>query len=346
MPTITSGKVLVSGANGYVALWVVRSLLEHGYSVRATVRSESKGTHLRKIFASYSEKLELIVVPDITAAGAFDEAVQGVDAIEHTASPFHFKAEDPEEMNRPAVLGTTRMLESALAHGKAVKRIVVTSSCASVFNFPVPGKPRTFSEADWNDQMVEDVKKNGRNAHMYSKYCASKTLAERAAWEFVEKNKGKIGWDLVVLNPPYVYGPMLQEVSSPDALNESMQEWYDAVVKSAHPVKDLSEIGSEWVDVRDLAEAHTLSLQREAAGGERIIVSGGPWKWQDWVNAARKFGADVPEGDTSYDAATTVHLTRYDVSKAARIFGIKYHTMDETTKDIVADLKSRGWIKA
>lgn len=103
---------------------------------------------------------------------------------------------------------------------------------------------------------------------------------------------------------------------------------------------------SEWVDVRDLAEAHTLSLQREAAGGERIIVSGGPWKWQDWVNAARKFGADVPEGDTSYDAATTVHLTRYDVSKAARIFGIKYHTMDETTKDIVADLKSRGWIKA
>lgn len=54
----------------------------------------------------------------------------------------------------------------------------------------------------------------------------------------------------------------------------------------------------------------------------------------------------MPEGDTSYDAATTVHLTRYDVSKAARIFGIKYHTMDETTKDIVADLKSRGWIKA
>lgn len=67
MPATTSGKVLVSGANGYVASWVVRTLLESGFSVRATVRSESKGVHLRKLFASYSDRLELVVVPDITA---------------------------------------------------------------------------------------------------------------------------------------------------------------------------------------------------------------------------------------------------------------------------------------
>lgn len=67
MPTISSGKVLVTGANGFVATWVVYSLLEHGYSVRASVRSEGKGAHLCKIFASYGDKFELAIVPDITS---------------------------------------------------------------------------------------------------------------------------------------------------------------------------------------------------------------------------------------------------------------------------------------
>lgn len=98
MPAVTApAKVLVSGANGYIAVWVVRTLLDRGFSVRGTVRSESKTTHLKKVFKDEVAKglVEFVVVPDITVPGAFDEAVKGVDAIEHTASPFHFKAEDP-----------------------------------------------------------------------------------------------------------------------------------------------------------------------------------------------------------------------------------------------------------
>ncbi|OSX56416.1 hypothetical protein POSPLADRAFT_1068108 [Postia placenta MAD-698-R-SB12] len=325
MPAITSGKVLVSGANGYVASWVIRTLLESGYSVRATVRSESKGVHLRKVFASYNDRLELVVVPDITAVGAFDEAVKGVDAIEHTASPFHLKADEPDEIIVPAVRGTTSMLESALAYGTSVKRVVVTSSCASILSFDPT--PRIYTEKNWNEQAIEVVKLNGRNAHPAIKYCASKTLAERAAWEFMEKNQGKVQWDLVVLNPPYVYGPILQEVGSPEALNESMREC------------------NSWLDVRDLGKAHVLAIQTEAAGGERIIVCSGPWKWQDWINAARKAGADIPAGDTSYDAAKATHLTRYDIAKANSILGLTYRTMDETTRDILDDFKEKGWIK-
>ncbi|OSX58892.1 hypothetical protein POSPLADRAFT_1059984 [Postia placenta MAD-698-R-SB12] len=344
MPAVTSGKILVSGANGFVAVWVVKSLLERGYTVRATVRSENKGTHLRKIFASYGDKLELVTVPDITTAGAFDEAVKGVDAIEHTASPFHFKADEPEEMITPAVHGTVRILESVAAHGTSVKRVIVTSSVAAVFT--AQSTPRTFSEVDWNEGSINDCKANGRNAHPVSKYCASKTLAERAAWEFMEKNKGKLAWDLVVLNPPYVFGPLLHEVSGPDALNESSQEWYDAVVKSTLSPKDLSTTGAEWIDVRDLGDLHALALEKEEAGGQRLLISGGLWKWQDWVNASRKAGADVAPGDTTYDPKTTTHLTVYDVSKSSKIFGFKYRTMDETTRDILADFKSRGWVKA
>lgn len=101
MPNVAPpAKVLVTGANGFVAAWVVRTLLERGYAVRGTVRSESKGTHLLSLFKDEvkSGRFELAVVPDITAPGAFDEAVKGIDAIEHTASPFHMDADDPTGM--------------------------------------------------------------------------------------------------------------------------------------------------------------------------------------------------------------------------------------------------------
>ena len=92
-------KVLVTGANGYLATWVVKKYLEAGYSVRGTVRSLSKSAFLTDKFANYGDRFELVVVEDITKDGAFDEAVKGVDAIAHTASPFHYKATDPDGMS-------------------------------------------------------------------------------------------------------------------------------------------------------------------------------------------------------------------------------------------------------
>jgi nucleoside-diphosphate-sugar epimerase len=89
-------KVLVTGANGYLATWVVKKYLEAGYSVRGTVRSLSKSAFLKDQFAHYGDRFELVVVEDITKDGAFDEAVKDVDAIAHTASPFHFKATNPD----------------------------------------------------------------------------------------------------------------------------------------------------------------------------------------------------------------------------------------------------------
>ncbi|KZT02568.1 NAD-P-binding protein [Laetiporus sulphureus 93-53] len=342
MPAVTSGKVLVTGANGFIAMWVVRTLLHAGYSVRGTVRSEGKAKHPRQVFASYGNKLEIVIVEDITKEGAFDEAVKGVDAIAHLASPFHFKSDDPDELIVPAVKGTTRILESALAYGTTVKRVVVTSSVASVMQ--QQDTPRTFSELDWNDAAVNEVREKGRGASPAAKYRASKTLAERAAWEFVEKDKGAIGWDLVVLNPPYVFGPVIQEVGAPEALNGSMLDWFDSVLKGSLDAKQLSTIGWPWIDVRDLANAHLLALQKEAAGGERIIVSEGVSMWQDFVNAARKYGANISEGDTSYNIKTATHHVMYDTSKAARLLGIKYRSIEESTKDIIDDFRARHWI--
>ncbi|KDQ65079.1 hypothetical protein JAAARDRAFT_247410 [Jaapia argillacea MUCL 33604] len=349
MPAVPPGsKVLVTGANGYIAAWVVRVLLEKGYAVRGTVRSESKATHLRKIFSEYGDKHEVVVVEDITKEGAFDEAVKGVDAIEHTASPFHLNCDDPQEFIEPAVKGTVGVLQSALKYGSTVKRIVVTSSCAAVLT--ISDKSQTFTELNWNDQAIKEVEEKGRDALVMNKYRASKTLAEKSAWDFVEKNKGSIGWDLVVLNPPYVFGPVIHDVPTAPQLNTSALEFYNTIVKGSKDAKQLSSMGNSWIDVRDLALAHALAIQKEAAGGNRFIVSGGPFKWQDFVDAANSITpaiyTDLPKGNPGSGSAApdTVHLINYDVSKARRVLGLdKYITQEECTRACLEDFKSRGF---
>jgi len=351
MPTPAPGsKILVTGANGYIAIWVVRRLLEKGYSVRGTVRSASKAEHLKQLFSSYGDKHEVVVVEDITKEGAFDEAVKGVDGIEHTASPFHLNCDDPKEFIEPAVKGTVGVLQSALKYGSGVKRVVVTSSCAAVLE--IPSTPRTFSETDWNNQAIKEVEEKGRDALVMNKYRASKTLAEKSAWDFVEKNKGSIGFDLVVLNPPYVFGPPIHYVPSADQLNTSQAEFYNTVVKGAKDDKSLGSLGNCWIDVRDLALAHVLAMETAQAGGNRFIVSAGTFKWQDFVDAANSLNPPIyppgslPKGIPGSGSASpdVVHLIDYDTSKAAKILGLtKYLTWEDCARDSLADFKARGW---
>ncbi|KAF8798337.1 NAD(P)-binding protein [Phlegmacium glaucopus] len=310
MPSVSKGsKVLVSGANGYIAMWVVRTLLERGYTVRGTARTEDKGKFMIDYFKSlgYGDKFEVVVVDDITKEGAFDEAVKGVDAIEHTASPFPQDIKEPEDVIKPAVQGTLGMLKSALKHGSQVQRIVITSSCASVIRFP-PSEPTVFSERDWNETAIKEVQ-------------------EKGAWEFHEQHKSQIQWDLAVINPPYVFGT-----------------WYDMVVADSPKTKEALSQSTSWVDVRDTALAHVLALEKDAAGGQRIITTS-----VDVANSlspsplpSRTFRPGFPEITTQGDSEP-VYMTTYDKSKEASILGIKFRTKLETTKDTLEDFARRGW---
>ncbi|KAI0795633.1 NAD-P-binding protein [Abortiporus biennis] len=340
MPSVTSGKVLVTGANGFIALWVVKTFLEKGFSVRGTVRSEAKVHHLKETFKSFGDKLEVVVVEDITKDGAFDEAVKGIDAIEHTASPFHFNATDPQELIVPAVAGTVGVLKSALKYGTNVKRITVLSSCAAILE--VLPNPKNFSEEDWAKAAIQEIEEKGKEASVSSTYRASKTLAEKAAWDFVKEHKGELKWDLVVLNPPYVFGPTLHEVASVSSLNTSSSHWYQFVLEQVAGNDFLASEGSCYVDVRDLALAHVYALEKEAAGGNRFIVCAAAFKWQDIVNSARKF-TTVSSGNQSYKPENAVHMITYDTSKAAKLLGMKYLSLDETTKAILDDFKEKGF---
>ncbi|KAJ7797018.1 hypothetical protein B0H14DRAFT_3114401 [Mycena olivaceomarginata] len=317
---------------------VVRTLLEQGFAVRGAVRSVEKCGHLRDTFAAYGDKLELVVVPDITQEGAFDEAVEGVDAIEHMASPVHLNAENPDEIIVPTIKGTLSMLNSAMKHGKYVKRVVLTSSTAAVMQDQ--SEPKTFTELDWNEQVLQHIAEKGSAASGHTKYRAAKVRGERAAWEFVEKHKDKLGWDLVVLNPPYVFGPTIHAVSSPEALNLSTREFYKIFAQPSTPAT--LQAGNCWVDVRDLASAQVLALVTTSAGGERIIISAGPWVWQDWLDAApdsSKYQKGI--AGAGKDA---VYKIQFNASKSARLLGMTaYRSKEETVRDTMADWEVRGW---
>ncbi|RXW23027.1 hypothetical protein EST38_g2830 [Candolleomyces aberdarensis] len=362
MPTAHPGDtILVTGANGYIASWVVRRLLEKGYNVRGTVRKAEKSEYLKNYFESYVKqgRLEVVVVEDITKEGAFDEAVKGVHAIEHMASPVpvNDNGGDPEEFIRPAVDGTLGILKSALKNNSAIKRIVVTSSSAAVST--VTPEARTFSEVDWNELSINEIREQGRQAHPMTKYRASKTLAEKALWKFYEENvkkEGRVTWDVAALNPPFVYGPGIQEISSPSTLNATLKVWYDFVyspsASSAKP-KEAFELSNSWVDVRDLADAHVLALEKVEAGGERIIVTQGAYVWQEWLDIANalpsslveKSSSPLPKGfpEITAQPQSLTYKIRYDTAKKQRILGVKYRTKEETTRDTVEDFVSRGW---
>ncbi|KAJ3752509.1 D-lactaldehyde dehydrogenase [Lentinula raphanica] len=354
MPIVPpGGRVLVTGANGYIAAWIVRTLLEKGYRVRGTVRTEDKGLGLLKIFERFGKSFEIVVVPDITKDGAFDDAVEDVDAIAHTASPVNFSTEDPQDLIRPAVQGTGSILRSASQAGSKVQRIVFTSSTAAVLE--ADPNPRTFTEENWNDLSVAQVERDGKDNLPITKYRASKTLAERAAWKFVEDNEAVIKWDLVVMNPPFVFGPITHDVPMPSALGLSAGQFYNIVVnhssEGGKTPEELRSTGNCWVDVRDLAEAQVLALQKDSVANERVIISAGPVVWQEWLDVANSLAPtylpshpNLPKGVpiTSSDPKI-VHQIQYDTSKADRLLGIKYRTKEDLIKDTFVDYEARGW---
>ncbi|KAI1798372.1 NAD(P)-binding protein [Ganoderma leucocontextum] len=341
MPAIDSGKVLVTGASGYIAGWVLKALLDRGFSVRGTVRSESKSAVLKEVFKTYGARLECVIVEDIAKEGAFDAAVVDVDAIAHTASPFHLDADDPDEIIVPAVQGTVNLLASARRHGKNVKRVVLTSSCTAI---AAPGmEGATVDERDWNEGSIQEVRTKGRAAHPIDKYRASKTLSERAAWDWYEGKKEELGWDMVVLNPSFVLGPWLHKAESIAELSPSLRHYHSIVMKGQMGSESLAETGTSWVDVRDVAEAHALAFIEPAVGGERIIVSANAFKWQDLILVARKIEGDkIPAGNTSYDPSKAKHV-QVVADKGRQMLGLKYHTLEETTRHTLHEFKCRGW---
>ncbi|KZO94395.1 NAD(P)-binding protein [Calocera viscosa TUFC12733] len=316
-------KVLVTGANGFLALHVVQQLLEQGYFVRGTVRSAAKGEWIKNKFPAFSSKLEYVIVEDITKEGAFDEAIKGMDAVLHTASPVPDNfAGNYDTIYVPAVKGTTSIFNS-LKGSTTVKRVVFTSSFVAMMEPHESGYH--YTEADWNNNASTLIKKSPNDLPGVMIYLAAKTDAEHIAWDFYNEHKGQVQWDLVTLNPPYIWGPMLQ-----DEPNFSSNLVYRLAFEEK-PEDKVGQHAGSWIDVRDTAKAHVLSLQKEKAGGERFLIAGGAFKWQDIYNELQTLNIpEIPKGvrdDDPYDII--------DTSKATRILGLEYITLGKSVRDSI-----------
>lgn len=340
MPAVAApSKVLVTGASGFLASHIIQNLLSEGYIVVGTVRSPSKGDYLANIYKS--ENFSYAIVPDIQKADAFDEVIKSntFAAILHTASPFNMVADDPQELIRPAVQGTTAILKSAAEFGPSVKRVVITSSVAAIVS-PKEKTPFTFTEEDWNEVSTAAVEKLGSKARPADKYNASKTLAERAAWAFVEEKKGSISFDLVTINPAYIFGPTFHEIKGVSGLNESNSMFLKAITDKNLPEVVCGSFVGNFVDVRNVSEAHKHALQKEEAAGQRFITSAGPYSRQDIYDALNKAGVQgIPKG---YPGSQQLDkFNRQDGSKATRILGLQYLSFEETALATYNSLRER-----
>ncbi|WVQ82102.1 hypothetical protein IAT38_004230 [Cryptococcus sp. DSM 104549] len=343
MPAVQPGAtILVTGASGYIAAHITREFLEQGYNVRGTVRDNSKGDYLADLFKDTAGKFEYVIVKDIGEEGAFDEAVKGVEGVAHVASPVTFVVEKLDDVAIPAVKGTVGVLNSIVKHAPNVKRVVYTASSGSI-NGP-GGPPTHYTEKDWNKVDLKICEAMGDAAPGDSKYRASKVLAEKAFWSFLEDKKP--AFDGVTIHPPMVYGPIIHQCDDPKKLNHSVGNRIYPYVVGRMKQSDLPESGSNYVDVRDVALAQVKAMTVEEAGGERFICSNGPYSGNDvCVVLNREFPdlKNVPIGDVTPGFRETLNATSnfVDGSKASKVLGINYRTLDETMRDTAASLRDR-----
>ncbi|KAF7975471.1 hypothetical protein HWV62_9501 [Athelia sp. TMB] len=208
-----------------------------------------------------------------------------VTYILHTASPYTFNITNGEEdLLKPAINGTLNVLRAAKKAG--VKKVVITSSFAAISDLKGKGPwgDREYTEKDWNPYTYEEAAAPGVPPAIV--YSAGKKLAEKAAWAFSEEHKLPIiapdgAWTHLV-NPPMIYGPALQEAAtSPETLNTSSAAIYALFSGRVHAIPD--DRLPLFCDVRDVAKAHVLALETEAADGERVPLCGGSFTWKDAV---------------------------------------------------------------
>lgn len=251
--------VLVTGATGYIASWIIKYLLEEGYTVHGTVRNldnKEKYAHLTTLENHGNLKL---FPADLLREGSFKSAMEGCDLVIHTASPFVInKIKDPEnQLVAPAVQGTNNVLETA-NEIESVKRIVLTSSVVAIYGDAVEARNKpdsTFTEKDWNTT----------SSVSHQPYSLSKTLAEKEAWRLANEQDR---WQLNVINPGFVMGPSLSKRKDSTSIDFMLS------MLNGKYASGLPNLYFGMVDVRDVARAHILAGTSPNTQNRHILAAG------------------------------------------------------------------------
>ena len=337
-PNSDKMKVLLTGGSGFIAAHCVDTLLRRGHEVVFTVRSEEKGNKILSNHPDAKSKLSFVIVKDISVEGAFDEAVKAdppFEGVLHTASPFHFNIQDPKrDLLDPAIIGTTGILKSIAKSAPSVKRVVITSSFASIVDAAKPTN-YTYSEKDWNPITWETA-----TADAASGYRGSKTFAERAAWDFVEQQSPN--FSIATICPPLVIGPVVHYFNDLDAINTSNQRTLNMMRGKMHD--GLAPTGVFiWVDVRDVADAHVFALEKDEAANKRFFCTAGYFSNAEIAQIVKEefpeYAKGLPEKLES-DRVNDVY--GYDNSRSREVLGLKYRPLKGAITDLVRSLKEAG----
>ena len=251
---------LITGGNGYIGSWVVKHLLEEGFTVHLALRDKNKKEkyeHLLKIAETSSGEL-IVFESDLLIEGSYDEAIKGCDLVFHMASTFLInRIKNPQkQLIDPAYKGTINVLNS-VNKTQSVKRVVLTSSAGAIYGNAKDSKniPHgVFNESIWNTT----------SNYTNKPYSYAKVLAEKKAWE-IHDNQQR--WDMVVINPGFVMGPPLSANSNSASMG-FMLEMVNGKNKSGVPAMEFG-----MVDVRDVAKAHMKVANMKEVNGRNIIVS-------------------------------------------------------------------------
>ncbi|KAF2872023.1 NADPH-dependent methylglyoxal reductase-like protein GRE2 [Massariosphaeria phaeospora] len=337
-------RVLLTGGSGFIAAHTLDVLLKKGHSVVTTVRTQEKADKIKAAYQSAVDKGQLgfAIVPDIAQPNAFDEAVVSeppFEAVLHTASPFHFNVTDVQkDLLDPAVIGTTGILKSIKKSAPSVKHVVITSSFAAIVQPDKGNWPgHTYSEEDWNSITLEQAKEDP-----ISGYRASKTFAEKAAWDFLKKERPN--FKIATINPPMVFGPIMHNLDSLDNLNTSNQR-----ILWAAQGKFKDEIPATgvyfWVDVRDVAEAHVAAFEKPDAANKRFFTTAGLFSNKEIAQIIRKNFSqykELPSDSTPGGDYPDGGLYSFNNKRSIDVLGLKYRTLEESIVDSVKSFQSVG----
>ncbi|GLA34091.1 hypothetical protein AnigIFM63309_005511 [Aspergillus niger] len=315
--------IFITGATGFIGSATAVEALKSGYRLRIGVRKKSE--KLESLLADYRDRVEFVIIPDLTEEAAFRGKLDGVDYVLHLASPLA-NGTDKEAFFPPAVKGTLAVLKEA-TKVPSIKKIVITSSIAALI--PITGIPEggvIKEDNDWNfdvDPEADFVDPSNPGATPMTLYRASKLLANNATWDFWKKENPH--YSLVTLHPAFVFGHNLMQTAANETLGSNGIIW--GSVMGGVPLG-----GITGVHIQDVAEAHIKSLDPKIQNGSKYLISGPQTTWKEVARIVHEFYPNV--GVKLTESAEGGSMPT-DTTKAEVELGMKWRPWEEMVRGVM-----------
>ncbi|KAL5320146.1 hypothetical protein ACEPPN_010947 [Leptodophora sp. 'Broadleaf-Isolate-01'] len=320
-----SGLIFITGATGFIGSTTAKKALEKGYKLRISVRKEAQIEKVRAILGDFKERLDFVVVSDITNSKAFAGKLNDVDYVLHMASPLPGPRINKAEYFGPSVDGTTAILAEA-AKVSSIKKVVITSSIAALMPMAGP-TARKITDKDDQDLVVDkEADFSGKTDEETSTqlYHASKILSNQASWRFMKENSPN--FVLIALRPSFVYGHNLTQTTA-----QEISGCTNAILWGAIMAENMASILS-YVHIGDVADAHIRSLDPKIKESTSYVITAPAQSWDDVLEVVKRDYPNVPY--KLKPGVQTINFTS-STQKAEKELGMKWTSIKDTVHEVM-----------